>query len=64
MIPDRRQGLIRQGRLIFDGTIEILIVTSIEHDGVHSAARGVDAVLGTVMRVVVVRVTLKGCPGR
>jgi hypothetical protein len=57
VIPDRRQGLIRQGRLIFDDT---LIVTPPEHGVVHSAARGGVTVFGTVTRVVVVRVTLKG----
>ena len=60
VVADHGEGLGGQGGLALDDVVEVLVVAPGEHDVVEAAAGAVDAELGAVDLVAVVRVVLEG----
>lgn len=60
VVADHGERLVGEGALVLDDVVEVLVVAPAEHDVVEADTRRVDAELGAVDGVVVVRVALEG----
>lgn len=60
VVADHGESLVGQLALVLDDVVEVLVVAPAEHDVVEADAGRVDAELGAVDGVVVVRVALEG----